>query len=140
MRYYLDTNILIFLKMENLSELSRDIKMLLEDYSTLLYTSTVCVQEFIHLGQIGKLGWHDNLKSDTLDIVGWLNLADIRIMPVTERHLKEFSILPFHSDHRDSNDRLIIAQSISDRIPLISSDRKFSLYRKNGLELIFNER
>lgn len=139
MRYYLDTNILVFLKMKDLSEISNDVKIILEDYSTILYTSTVCVQEFIHLSQIGKLGWH-NIQPNTIDIVDWLNLADIRITHVTERHLKEFSKLPFHSNHRDPNDRLIIAQSISDRIPLISSDHKFSLYEKDGLEFFLNKR
>lgn len=140
MRYYLDTNILVFLKMEDLTEISDDVKSLIEDYSTLLYTNTVCVQEIIHLCQIGKLGKKGSSFTDATEIVEWLNMADIRITPVTERHLKEFSSLPFHSDHKDPNDRLIIAQAISDRIPLISSDHKFSLYKHDGLELIFNKR
>ncbi len=43
-------------------------------------------------------------------------------------------------DHRDPNDRLIVAQAISDRVPLISSDRKFERYRNYGLDFMFNER
>ena len=43
-------------------------------------------------------------------------------------------------DHRDPNDRLIIAQGISDNIPLISSDLKLSRYEKYGLDFILNER
>ena len=33
-----------------------------------------------------------------------------------------------------------IAQAIADRIPLVSSDRKFDWYRRNGLEFILNDR
>ena len=44
------------------------------------------------------------------------------------------------NDHRDPNDRLVIAQAISDKTALISSDHKFSLYEKNGLDFVFNER
>ena len=38
------------------------------------------------------------------------------------------------------NDRLIIAQAISDKIALVSSDRKFYMYEKYGLEFVFNRR
>lgn len=140
MRYYLDTNILVFLRLKNLDELSIDIKHILEDYSSILYTSSVCVQELIHLCQIGKLGSKSGLLDSAKGVLDWLDIADIRIESVTERHLKLFSQLPFHSDHRDPNDRLIIAQAISDRIPLISSDHKFSLYTSDGLDFVYNKR
>jgi len=35
---------------------------------------------------------------------------------------------------------MIIAQAISDKMPVISSDRKFKLYEKQGLQLVFNKR
>jgi PIN domain nuclease of toxin-antitoxin system len=43
-------------------------------------------------------------------------------------------------DHKDPNDHMIIAQAISDKIPLISSDNKFKPYEKQGLQLVFNKR
>ena len=45
-----------------------------------------------------------------------------------------------NNDHRDPNDRLIIAQAISDRATLISSDRKFDRYERYGLQFMFNKR
>ena len=36
--------------------------------------------------------------------------------------------------------RIIMAQAITDHVPLISSDRKFTHYVKSGLNFIFNER
>jgi hypothetical protein len=38
------------------------------------------------------------------------------------------------------NDHIIISQAITERMKLISSDRKFSFYLKQKLELVFNER
>lgn len=35
---------------------------------------------------------------------------------------------------------LIIAQAMTDKTPLVSSDRKFAIYQKYGLELIFNKK
>jgi PIN domain nuclease of toxin-antitoxin system len=35
---------------------------------------------------------------------------------------------------------VIIAQAISDKIPLISSDQKFKLYTSQGLDFVFNKR
>lgn len=69
-----------------------------------------------------------------------LNDYGITLSPINEKHIKELAILPLYEDHRDPNDRLIIAQAISDRIPLISSDHKFIRYECYGLEFIYNER
>ena len=73
-------------------------------------------------------------------IIPWLKEMWIEIIPVDTLHLRQYAGLPLHGDHRDLNDRLIIAQAISDRIPLISSDGNFSDYTDDGLEFVFNER
>ena len=41
-------------------------------------------------------------------------------------HLAIVSTLPFH--HRDPFDRLLAAQSITERLPIVSIDDKFDLY------------
>ena len=56
MRYYLDTNILIFYHDKQRRGLSREVVEIFSDYSNVLYTSSVCVQEMIHLCEIGKIG------------------------------------------------------------------------------------
>lgn len=56
------------------------------------------------------------------------------------KHIDTLAALPIYDDHRDPNDRMIIAQAISDKIPLVSSDRKFIRYERYGLDFIFNER
>ena len=92
----------------------------------------------------------DTLKTDTTakkkdapdaeSVVDWLHEMDIRIVPVSEKHLRTYATLPIQDDHRDPNDRLLIAQAITDRTALVSSDHKFAWYEKEGLEFIFNKR
>jgi PIN domain nuclease of toxin-antitoxin system len=52
--------------------------------------------------------------------------AGFELLPIKSAHLMELSKLDFV--HRDPFDRLIIAQSIAENLPLISSDSKFQLY------------
>ena len=140
MRVYLDTNILAFLLLGNW-QVSDDTQAILDDYDNVLMSSVVCVDELIHLCQIGKIpiSKKSPIKSPS-DITEWLDVNGIQIVGVDKKHLDEVSCLHLYEDHRDPNDRLIIAQAISDRTPLISSDRKFERYKKFGLDFIFNKR
>ena len=142
MRYYLDTNILIFVLNKDMKDnLSSDVLQILMDYANLFYTSTVCVQELIHLIQIGKTSIRIDYQDEAVETFPhWLQDLGIEIVPINIRHLQRMASLPIHGDHRDPNDRLIIAQAIEDRIPLISSDRKFERYQRDGLEFVYNER
>lgn len=44
----------------------------------------------------------------------WLEGMGIDIAPVTVKNLQQLAELPIEGNHRDPNDRLIIAQAISD--------------------------
>lgn len=48
------------------------------------------------------------------------------ILPITSRHNAILTDLPFH--HRDPFDRLLIAQSMAEGIPLVSCDENFDAY------------
>ena len=54
MRYYLDTNILAFMVLD-IDDMTQDVSAIVTDYSNILLTSTVCVQELLHIIRIGKL-------------------------------------------------------------------------------------
>ena len=54
MRLYLDTNILAFILCDR-DRLKKNVLDMFLDYSNSLYTSVLCVQELIHLFQIGKI-------------------------------------------------------------------------------------
>ena len=49
-----------------------------------------------------------------------------RILPIEPKHTAALTSLPFH--HRDPFDRLIIAQAMVERVPVISGDEAFAAY------------
>ncbi|MCL2728032.1 MAG: hypothetical protein FWD56_06590 [Bacteroidales bacterium] len=59
---------------------------------------------------------------------------------MNKHHLLQYAALETVAGHRDPNDHIIIAQAISDKIPIISSDRMFKQYIKQGLEFVYNRR
>lgn len=50
----------------------------------------------------------------------------ISLLPIEPKHLATLSTLPHH--HRDPFDRIIIAQAITENIPVVSSDAAFDDY------------
>ncbi|GHT56244.1 hypothetical protein AGMMS49982_22970 [Bacteroidia bacterium] len=112
---------------------------ILEDCCNLLYISSESVKEMIHLFQTGKVivkKW--KTAQDIVDSIEkeW-NMA---IKYVQREHLVTFSGLDRVENHNDPSDRLIIAQAICEKIPLISSDSKFHHYRKQNLQFVFNKK
>lgn len=143
MRYYLDTNILVFIMQGYYNELSNKVKSIIDDYGNILFTSSVCVQELIHLCQLRKVTirkGHKDTEVDASKILPWLNEAGIEIKPITRKHLETMATLPLRKSHHDPFDRLIIAQAIADNIEIITSDHQFENYCRYGLQLTFNER
>ena len=143
MRVYLDTNILAFMVgQDRWTSIGDDVRGVIKDYDTLLLSSSVCFAELVHLIQIGKVripGQKDVRKASVLALKRLEELG-VSMVPTTMEHIKSLMELPLYDDHRDPNDRLIIAQAMSDRVTLISSDRKFVRYGRYGFDFIFNER
>jgi PIN domain nuclease of toxin-antitoxin system len=138
MRYYLDTNLLVFILFDIHDEIDRDVSAILKDYSTVLYASSVSIKELILLFKIGKLKFL-RYKSE-YDLLTELKRAGIEIVFFNEHHFGKYAKLQIREDHKDMNDHAIIAQAISDRILLVSSDHKFKSYVSQGLNLVFNKR
>lgn len=138
--YYLDTNIIAYYLFDkNIDDnLDNRILKLLSDSSNFFYTSYVAVKELIHLVKQEKIKLSKNQKNKT--ILNLLSEACIVISPVTKEHLAVYETLCYVKGHNDPNDMLIIAQSISDKIPVVSSDKYFKLYENQGLQLVFNKR
>jgi PIN domain nuclease of toxin-antitoxin system len=111
---------------------------LLEDYSNSFYVNSVVIKELILLYKNGELekGQYKTYK----DIFVAIDSLGFKIVPVQRSNLYAYAELIPVADHKDPNDHLIIAQAISDKIPIISSDKKFKLYERQGLQLVFNKR
>ena len=135
MRFFIDTNILIFLLEDN-PKLTKDVKYLLEDYENQIYVSSESIKEFIHLVQLKRIQVSFKKVEEFFDIIE--DVLGYTIKYVKKEHLKTLAGLPIERMHNDPNDRLIISQAITEKLPLISSDTAFPLYRKHGLELIEN--
>jgi len=138
MRYLIDTNILIRL-VEEPDAISKDSRNILEDTDNLFYVSTVSIQEIFMLMRDGTLNvkyW--NKPTDVFNYIE--NVFYCTLKYVQKEHLLTFaSIIPAEG-HGDPFDRMIIAQAITEQIPLISSDTKFHHYRKQKLDFIFNDK
>jgi len=139
MRYYLDTNVLIFILHNEFENIHHDIKSILEDYVNSLFVSSVAVQEMILLFRIGKLHYKYAYKNEK-DLIEKIEELGIQTIYFTKENNQTYLDLQISENHKDLNDHLIISQAISDRIPLISSDKEFFNYEKQGLKFIFNKR
>ncbi|MCL2651270.1 MAG: type II toxin-antitoxin system VapC family toxin [Candidatus Azobacteroides sp.] len=138
MRYLIDTNILIRLANQP-NAISKNIRSILEDTDNLICVSAVSIQEIFMLMRDNKLKDNRWLKpADVFDYIEKELYSPIKY--VHEEHLFTFANIIPAENHNDPSDRMIIAQAITERMPLISSDTKFHHYRKQKLEFIFNDK
>jgi PIN domain nuclease of toxin-antitoxin system len=134
MRYFIDTNVFIFVITER-HRLKKSVSHLFDDYENQIYVSSESIKEFIHLFQQNRIKVNFQKAEDIFEYIEDLSYT---IKYIKKEHLKTFFNLPIENTHNDPNDRLIISQAITEKIPLISSDTAFPLYRKHGLDLIEN--
>lgn len=122
MKYLLDTHSLIWFITGD-ARLSSQARRLIEDENNELWVSVASLWEMAIKVSIGKLDLgrpFDALFPQQLEI------NSIEILDITVDHLKVVCELPFH--HRDPFDRLIIAQSQVDNLPIIGIDAIFDSY------------
>jgi PIN domain nuclease of toxin-antitoxin system len=125
-RVLLDTAILIY-AVESPERLTKRATTVLENAQNVLEVSAISLSEIAIKTALGKL----RVSADVVrQAVAALN---IRILPYTADHAFQLFDLPLH--HADPFDRQIIAQALSEKIPILTSDEKFSLYK--GLRLIW---
>ncbi|MDR3218144.1 MAG: type II toxin-antitoxin system VapC family toxin [Dysgonamonadaceae bacterium] len=138
MRYYLDTNILIFILLNENDEIDKHVVDILNDYSNTFYVSPIAVKELLHLYKTGDI--KDNYYKSAGYLLQAIENYGIEIKPLNKYHLAAYARLGILKGHKDPNDHVIIAQAITDKISLISSDTKFKSYTAQGLQFIFNKR
>src|SRR5579862_7185412 len=126
MRLLLDTMVLIY-AVESPEQLSRRATAALQNPENILELSAVSLTEIAIKTALGKLKLSAAIARQAVQDL------DIRVLPLTADHAYFLFDLPLH--HGDPFDRQIIAQSIAEKIPIITSDEKFSLYK--GVKLIW---
>jgi len=60
------------------------------------------------------------------DIIKQITIENIEILSIVPEHTLQVSALPFH--HRDPFDRIIIAQSQVENLPIMTDDGEFGNY------------
>lgn len=126
MRLLLDTAILIF-AVEAPDRLSKRAAAALQNPDNVLELSTVSLAEIAIKASLGKL----RLSAPIVRVA--LEDLDIRTLPYTADHAFHLFGLPLH--HGDPFDRQIIAQALAEKIPVVTSDDKFGLYK--GLKIVW---
>jgi PIN domain nuclease of toxin-antitoxin system len=125
-RLLLDTAILIY-AVESPERLSKRAASALKNLDNVLELSAISLAEIAIKAALGKLRLSAEVAQQALDDL------DIRILPWTAAHAFHLFELPLH--HGDPFDRQIIAQALSEKIPIVTPDEKFRLYK--GLKLIW---
>ena len=140
MRYLLDTNIFVYSTID-VDSLSRNVRAILEDYDNTFCISSESVKELIVAYRNKGLG-NKKWKTPEAMVKAIEDDYGIVILPIAKQHMLTYAQLQLNEaqGHKDPSDHVIIAQAITEHIPLISSDTRFPFYREQGLDLVFNEK
>ncbi len=123
MSYLLDTASFLWFIYDD-RKLSIVASSLISDPDTTTYLSIVSIWELAIKANLGRgLVLHEPFP-DFID--GELRTNRFELLEINVAHLKRVHDLPLH--HRDPFDRLLIAQSLVENIPVITSDAAFDQY------------
>lgn len=127
MEYLLDTHTMLWFINEDKRLSSKALKTI-KPAETICHISIASLWEVSIKAAINKLVLHTSFK----DLEKQLSDNDIRILPVTFEDLLILYTLPHH--HRDPFDRIIISQSITNKLTVITKDPAFDNY---GIKLLW---
>ncbi|HZQ93653.1 MAG TPA: type II toxin-antitoxin system VapC family toxin [Candidatus Sulfotelmatobacter sp.] len=126
MKILIDTHVLLW-GLQDEAKLSRRVRTLLP--SADVWISVASLWEIIAKVQSGKLV----LPTPVGDYLrAKLTANGVSVLPVTFDHVTRLEGLQLH--HRDPFDRILIAQSLSESLPLVTADVQFDKY---ALEVIW---
>jgi len=123
MKIIIDTHVFLW-ALSDLSRLSERRVMELESQANTIHVSSVTIAELMIKASIGKL----QIDFDPVDLAIQSGFELLDFSGNDALLLKE---LPFH--HKDPFDRMLIAQSMVNKYPIMTDDKKIKLY---GCKLI----
>ena len=103
--------------------LSAHAQSVIADPTTEVYLSVASGWEIAIKSRLGKLKMPSNLQAF---MATQLQLNSIQVLPIQMIHALHVSTLPDH--HRDPFDRLLVAQSQIENMPLLTSDPQIVRY------------
>lgn len=133
MKYLLDTHVFLWMLLHT-DKLSKKVYNVLEDSGKEIYLSAISLWEIAIKHQLRKL------DLGGVDIRLLPNVAaqsDVKIITPEPYDFITYSELPLKKEHRDPFDRLLIHTAIRNNLILISMDKKFEQYKKDGLQMMW---
>jgi PIN domain nuclease of toxin-antitoxin system len=121
MNYLLDTHTFIWF-INGDEQLSKTVRKLIENNQLNNFVSIASLWEITIKVSLGKL----KLNTPFSDVPQQIESNGFQMLPITFEDTLFLSTLPFH--HRDPFDRLIIAQSITNQLTILSKDKLFVDY------------
>jgi len=88
-------------------------------------------EAFISRGSLWELALKvstGKLKADLAAFAGEVERLGFRWLPITNEHLLAVAELPYPGQHRDPFDRLLVAQSLSEPLTLLTADPNLAQY------------
>jgi PIN domain nuclease of toxin-antitoxin system len=125
-RLLLDTAVLIY-AVESPEQLSQRASAALQNPENVLELSAISLAEIAIKASFGKLKLSPEMARHAVEDL------QTRILPFTAEHAYALFDLPLH--HRDPFDRQILAQAVSEDVPVVTPDKKFELYR--GIKVVW---
>lgn len=118
MIYLLDTHVVLWW-LENPRKLSPQAVSTIENQKHIIYLSSVATWEIAVKKMLGKLEVPDSIFT-------LLETSQFEELPVSIEHTKALLKLPFY--HHDPFDRLLIAQAMTEKCPILTRDQIFPRY------------
>ncbi len=135
-RLMLDTCVVVDLLI-NYNGVDKGVLGLIDDPENRLYASFETMRELIVLYNNHKIRSRKWKSAD--DIISTVeNEFELDFLLLHPQVARTYAHLQLNEEmnHHDPSDHIIISHAISERVELISSDRKFPFYRSQGLQLI----
>ncbi len=122
MNFLLDTHVFLW-ALGDPDRLGNTTRQTLADPENQVFVSVVALWEIAVKRRVGKL------QADVADLLAQMAPASkLQLLGLLPRHILALDELPFHEQHRDPFDHLVVAQAISESMTLVTSDRNVGLY------------
>ena len=120
MRLLLDTHLMLWWQADHPDLLATVRQQVLQ--ADAVYFSQASLWEMAIKVSLGKL------RIDLPRFEAEVGRQGFHWLPIRNAHLQAVAALPVHEDHRDPFDRLLVAQSLTEPLLLLTSDSKLARY------------
>jgi len=123
-KYLVDTHVLLWFQSASNLLSVRAIELISSPANT-IYFSRISLFEMAIKQKLGKL---PGTFVTPLDVYNQAIKDSFSELPLENSHISFYEKVPLFQEHRDPFDRVLIAQAMFEKVPVITIDPKFRLY------------